>query len=84
MKCKSFIKLKINGPYSINNLPKIKYGSYIIHVDEYKSIGNYCIAFYVSGNNRTASYNVICFDSFAVEHIPKVIKAFIVNKNVIQ
>ena len=40
LKYKSFIKLKINGAYSINNLPKIKYDSYVINLDEYKSIGN--------------------------------------------
>ena len=84
LKYKSFIKLKINGAYSINNLPKIKYGSYVINLDEYKSIGNYWVAFYVSGSNGTASYNVIYFDSFRVEHILKEIKEFIVNKNVMQ
>ena len=25
---------KFNGVYSINNLPKIKDGSYVIHIDE--------------------------------------------------
>ena len=40
-----------------------------------KSIGTHCIAFYVNGNN------IINFDSFGVDHIPKEIKKFIGNKN---
>ena len=38
---------------------------------------------YVNGNNRRASYDVIYFDSFGVEHIPKEIKKFIGNKTII-
>ena len=30
---------KFNGVYSKNNLPKIKYGAYVIYHDKYKSIG---------------------------------------------
>ena len=40
-----------------------------------KSIGTHCIAFYVNGNN------IIYFDSFGVDHIPKEVKKFIGNKN---
>ena len=29
-------KLKFNGVYSRNNLPKIKNGAYVIHLDEFK------------------------------------------------
>ena len=61
-------KPKFNGVYSRNNLPKIKYGTYVINLDEFKSIGTYWIAFYMNGNNTTY------FDSFEVEHIPKEIK----------
>ena len=32
---------KFNGVYSINNLPKIKDGVYIINFDEFKSIGTH-------------------------------------------
>ena len=42
---------------------------------------------YVQNNNNNNSNNnnsVIYFDSFAVEHIPKEIKAFINNKNIIK
>ena len=56
---------KFNGVYSRNNLPKKKDGAYIINLDEFKSIGTHCITLYVNANN------VIYFDSFGVEHIPK-------------
>ena len=65
---------KFNGVYSRNNLPKIKDGTYVINLDEFKSIGTHWIALYVNGNN------IIYFDSFGVEHIPKEIKKFIGKK----
>ena len=34
------------------------------------------------GNNESASYDEIYFNSFAVEHIPKEIKKLIGNKNI--
>ena len=42
---------KFNGVYSINNLPKMKDGVYVINFEEFKSIGTHWIAFYVNGNN---------------------------------
>ena len=60
-----------------NSLPKIKNGAYVINLDEYKSIGAHCIALYVNRDNATY------FDSLWVEHIPKEIKKFIGNKNII-
>ena len=71
------IKPKFNGVYSRNNLSKIKDGAYIINLDEYESIGTPWIALYVNDNNVTY------FGSFGVEHIPKEIKKFIGNKNII-
>ena len=75
-------KPKFNGVYLRNNSPKIKDEVYVINLDEYKSIATHWIALYVNGNNRRASYDAIYFDSFGVEHIPKEIKKFIVNKTI--
>ena len=62
---------RFNGIYSRDNLPnKIKYGAYVINLDEYSNIGTHWIAFYV--NNKTVKY----FDSFGVEYIPKEIKKY--------
>ena len=71
------IEPKFNGVYSRNNLPKIKDGAYVINLDDYKSIGTHWIALYANLNN------IIYFDSFGVKHIPKGIKKFIGNKNII-
>ena len=62
--------------FSRDNLPKIKYGDYVINLDEYSDIGTHMVALYVQNNNVTY------FDSFGVEHIPKAIKAFTNNKNI--
>ena len=42
---------KFNGVYWRNNLPKINYGTYVINLHEFKSIGTHWIALYVNGNN---------------------------------
>ena len=34
---------RFNGVYLRNNLPKIEDGTYVIHLDEYKSIGTHWI-----------------------------------------
>ena len=68
---------KFNGVYSRNNLPKIKDGVYMINLGEFKSIGIHWIALYVNDNN------IIYFDSFGVEHIPKENKKFVANKNML-
>ena len=69
---------RFNGVYYRDNLPnKIKYGAYVINIDEHYDIGTHWIALYV--NDKT----VIYFDSFGVEHISKEIKKFINNKNII-
>ena len=52
-------------------------GVCIINLDEYESIGTHQIAFYVNAENVTN------FHSFGVKHIPKKIKKFIRNKNII-
>ena len=67
---------RFNGVYSRDNLQKIKDRAYIINLDEYSDIGTHWVALYVQNND------VIYFDSFGVEHIPKEIKTFISNKNI--
>ena len=44
---------KFNSVYSRNNLSKIKNGTYIINIYEYKSIGTHWIALHGNGNNVT-------------------------------
>ena len=56
---------RFNGFYSRDNLPKIRDVAYVINLDEYSDIGTHWVALYVQNNN------VIYFDSFGVEHIPK-------------
>ena len=69
---------RFNGVYSGNNLScKIKDGAYVINLDEYSDIGTRWVALHAK--NKTVTY----FDSFGVEHIPKKIKKFINNKNII-
>ena len=41
-------KCKFSGIYSRNSLSKIKDGTYVINLDEYKSIGTHWIALYVN------------------------------------
>ena len=68
---------KFSGVYSRDNLPnKIKDGACVINLDEYPDIGTHWIALYALNNN------IIYFESFGVEHIPKEIKIFIGNKNI--
>ena len=69
---------KFNGAFSRNNLSKIKVGTYVINLDEYESIGNQRNTLYANAKNVTY------FDSFGVEHIPKEVRKFIGNKNIIR
>ena len=62
---------KFNGVYSRNNLPNIKDGAHVINLNEFKSIGSHWIALYVNGNTRKPFYNILYFNSFGVEHVPK-------------
>ena len=68
---------RFNGVYSRDNLPKIiKKGAYVINLDEYENAGTHWIALFVKTNE------VIYFDSFGVEHIPKEIELTIGNKKI--
>ena len=64
--------------FSRNNLPKkIKDGAYVINLDEYVDVGTHWIALFCNRNG------IVYFDSFGVEHVPKEIKEFVGNKNII-
>ena len=67
---------RFNRVYSRNNLPKIKKGVYVIKLDEYENTGTHWIALFVKTNE------VIYFDSFGIEHIPKETNKFIGNKEI--
>ena len=55
---------------------KIKDGAYVINLDEYADAGTHWIALFCKRSE------IVYFDSFAVEHVPKEIKEFIGNKNI--
>ena len=41
-------EFRFNGVYSRDNLPnKIRYGTYVINLDEYSDIGTHCVALYL-------------------------------------
>ena len=61
---------RFNGVFSINN------GACIINLDEYAEVGTHWIALFCKENE------IVYFNSFGVEHIPKEIKEFIGNKNI--
>ena len=68
---------RFNGFFSRDNLPKtIKNGAYIINLDGYADLGTHWIALYAKDNE------VIYFDSFGVEHVPKETKRFIAHKDI--
>ena len=67
---------RFNGVYSKDNLSKIKDGEYMINLDKYSDIGTHWVALWVNNND------VIYFDSFGVEHIPKEIIKFFENRNI--
>ena len=67
---------RFNGVYSRNNLPNIKKGAYIINLDHGKNTGTHWVAICVKSNE------VIYFDSFGAEYIPKEIMGKIGNKNI--
>ena len=55
----------MQNSYSRNNLPKTKDATYVINLDDYKSMGKHWIALYV--NDKNVTY----FQIFRLEHIPK-------------
>ena len=68
---------RFNGVLLRNNLPEnIKDGAYVINLDEYGDVGTHWIALFC---NRS---EIVYFNSFGVEHVPKEIKEFVGNKNI--
>ena len=55
-------------------LNEIKKGAYVINLDQYENTGTHWVSLFVKTNE------VIYFDSFVVEHIPKEINKFIRSK----
>ena len=67
---------RFNGVSSRNNLPKLKNDAYVINLDHSKNTGTHWVAAFVKEDE------VIYFDSFGVEYIPKEIMERIKNKNI--
>ena len=68
---------RFNGVYPRDNLPKtIMDGKYVMNFDKYADVGTHWVALYVE------DIEVIYFDSFWVENVPKEIEKFIKNKNI--
>ena len=68
---------RFNGVFSRNNPPKtIKDGKYVINLDEYTDVGTHWIPVFCNRNE------IVYFNSFSVEHVPKEIKGFVGNKNI--
>ena len=65
-----------NGVFSRNDLPKLKNGAYAINLDHSENTGTHWIVIFMKNNE------VIYFDSFDVEYIPKEIIEKIGNKNI--
>ena len=51
-------------------------GTYVVNLDEYADFGTHWIALYNS------NFEIICLDSFEVEHVSKEIDNLIGNKNI--
>ena len=65
-----------NGVFSRNNLPKLKNGAYVINLDHSENTGTHWIVIFMKNNE------VIYFDNFGVEYIPKEMIKSIGNKNI--
>ena len=67
---------RFNGVYSRNNLLKLKNGAYVINLDHSKNTGTHWVVIFLREDE------VIYFNSFGVEYIPKEIMERIKNKNI--
>ena len=55
---------------------KIKDGAYVINLDKYADVGKHWVALFC---NRS---EIVCFDSFDVEHVPEEFKEFFGIKSI--
>ena len=46
-------------------------GPYVINPNDFTLVGTCWITLYVNGNNASASYDAIHFESYGVEHNPR-------------
>ena len=58
-------------------------GPYVINPNDFKWIGTCWIPLRVNGNNTSASYDAIYFESYGVEHNPRETKKWVRNKNIV-
>ena len=66
---------RFNRVFSRDNLAnKIKDGYYVINLNEYEDVDTHWIALFCRKNE------IVYFDSFGVEHVPKEIEKFIGHK----
>ena len=66
---------RFNRVFSRDNLAnKIKDGYYVINLNEHEDVGTHWIALFCRKNE------IVYFDSFGVEHVPKEIEKFIGHK----
>ena len=66
---------RLNRVFSRDNLAnKIKDGYYVINLNEYEDVDTHWIALFCRKNE------IVYFDSFGVEHVPKEIEKFIGHK----
>ena len=57
---------RFNGVFLRNNIPKkLKYGAYVINLDEYADVSTHWIALFCKRNE------IVYFNSFGVEHLPE-------------
>ena len=67
---------RFNGVFSRNKLPNLRNGAYVINLDHSENTGTHWVVIFMKKNE------VIYFDSFGVEYIPKEIMKSIGNKNI--
>ena len=67
---------RFNGVYSRNDLPNIQKGTHVINLQDSLGPGTYWVVVFVKKNE------VIYFDSFGVEYIPREIEKSVGNKNI--